>query len=180
MLLTHWLLTGLLTSLLGWSHLLVAELRRLLSATRTLLARLVLLARRLGLGSLLAPGFGRPTSCSASLDARLLVTVLLEVLPTSSLALAVPERGSLWSLLSITCLARLGGRALLCTLLPPLAVLSLRRLSAPLLVPSPTVLSALALAAAVLLVHVVARPKVRRRANKRRPPFTWTGRESLC
>lgn len=175
-LLTPRLRTGLLTSLLGWSPLLVAELRQLLTARLTLLAGPVSSTRGLVLGWLLVPGRWRSALCPSPLAAGLLTTLLLEASLPTSLALAIARRIPPWGLPSPTRLAGSRGGTLTATS-PPLLV---RRLPVVVAVPSSTLLFALALAAAVLLVHVVARPKVRRRANKRRPPFTWTGSERLC
>lgn len=175
----------MLPSLLGRSHLLVAELRGLLTAGLALLAGLMVLRGRLVLGWLLVPGRWRSSSCPSPLAAGLLATVslatlLLEVALPTSLALEIPGRALLWRLPATTRLVGSGGRALLSA--SPLSSSSLlvRWLPACIPVPSSTVLSALALAAAFLVVHVVARAKVRGRANKRRPPFTWAGTESPC
>lgn len=180
LLLAPGLLTELLASLLGRSALLVAELLRLLTARLALRSGLILvtLERLLVLGRLLALGRRRTTLWSSPLAAGLLAALLLGVSLTSLLTLAGPDRSPLWSLLSTTWLARLGGRTLLSTLLLSSSSLLIGWLPTAILVPSSTLLSALALSAAVLVVHVVARAKVRRRANKRRPPFTWTGTES--
>lgn len=178
LLLVPWLLTELLASLLGRSALLVAKLLGLLTARLALRSGLILvtLERLLALGWLLALGRRRTTLFSSPLAAGLLAALLLGVSLTPLLTLA----GPLWSLLSTTWLARLGGRTLLSTLLLSSSSLLIGWLPAAILVPSSTLLSALALSAAVLVVHEVTRAKVRRRANKRRPPFTWTGTESRC
>lgn len=172
--------TGSLPSLLGRSTLPVAELRRLLAAAGALLAGLVSSARGLVLGRLLVPGRWRPSSCPARLATGRLATSWPDVSLSTSLVLAFPGRALPWGVPATTRLAGVGGRALLSAVPVSSSALLDRWLSADIPVPSSTVLSAPALAAAVLMVHVVARPKVRGRANKRRPPFTWTGAESPC
>lgn len=152
----------------------------MLAAAGALLAGLVSSARSLVPGRLLGPGRWRSSSRPSRLAAVPLATLSLEVSLSTSLALAFPCRGSLWSLPATTPLAGFGGRALLSASPLSSSALLVRWPSAGIPVPLSTVLSALALAAAFLMVHVVARTKVRGRAIKRRPPFTWTGTESLC
>lgn len=166
------LLTGLLPSLLGWLPLLATQLRRLLAALLVLLVGPVLSTRGPIRGRLLVPGRGRPTSRHSLPTAGLLATLLLVVPPAPSPTLAALHRGPLRRLLSPPRLAWPGGGTSLSAPSLPSASRPVRWLPGALRVPLSTVLSALALVTAALVVHVVARDKVRRRANKRRPPFT--------
>lgn len=171
--------TRSLPSLRWRSPLLVAELR-VLTARLALLARLVSPTRCLVPGWLLVPRRWRSALCPPWLAARLPTTLLLDVSLPISLALAIARRILLWGLPPATRLGGSGGGTLLSTVptsSPPLLV---RRLSVVVPVPSSTLLFALALAAAVPVVHVITRAKVRGRANKRRPPFTWSVSESRC
>ncbi|QLD89234.1 hypothetical protein HWV07_09405 [Natronomonas salina] len=175
------LLTGLLLST-GWPTGSLSRLRlvtrvasglwRLLTLVVMLLTGLVLSSPSLVLSSRgLAP---RP----ALLDTGLLSTLLLWRRLAALLAPAGLVRAALRRLLPLTWLAGLGWRVLLSTLLLSAPALLVRRLPTARLVASATVLSASALGTAVLLVHVVARLKVRGGAIKRRPPFTRMEPES--
>lgn len=176
------LLTGLLrlaagssTGLLprpGLAPSVALGLWRLLPLVRMLPTGLVLLVPRLVLHS--RGSAPRP----ALLDTGLLSTLLLWRRLAPLLAAAVLVRAALGRLLPPAWLAGLGRWVLLSPLLLSAPTLLVRRLPTALLIASTIVLSASALGAAVLLVHVVARLKVRGGAIKRRPPFTRVGPES--
>lgn len=120
----------------------------------------------------------RSASRPTLLNAGLLPTVLSRCLLVALLDPAKLVRVALGWLLPTIRLAGVGGWASLAPLLFSAAALLVRWLSVAPLVVSSAVLSASPLGAAVLLVHVVARLKVRGRAIKRRPPFTRMEPES--